>query len=134
MLPCTAPDTVQPGARLCHVPITRRSRNRHVRAQLQPAISVQSTDLADGGAPARDEQQPHTFCLVPVPQSQPVLPCLLRRQLQHAHFRSARRLARLHQHGPHFSRSLEWLLFTALEFDYSEGDVESVASGAALPQ
>ena len=93
---------------------------------------LQSSDQADGRIGGRDEQ-PHTFCLVPVPQSQPVLPCLLRRQLQHAHFRSARRLARLHQHGPHFSRSLEWLLFTALEYDYTEGDVESVASGAPPP-
>lgn len=91
--------------------------------------AVQAIEHADGRPGARPEQ-PHTFCLVPVPQSQPVLPCLLRRQLQHAHFRSARRLARLHQHGPHFSRSLEWLLFTSLDFDYSEGDVESVASGA----
>jgi RIC1 len=65
----------------------------------------------------------HAFCLMPAPQSQPVLPCLLRRQLQHGHSRGAKRLARLHQHGPHFSRSLEWLLFTSLDHDFCQGDV-----------
>lgn len=70
------------------------------------------------------EEALHAFCLMPAPQSQPVLPCLLRRQLQHGHARGARRLARLHQHGPHFSRSLEWLLFTSLDHDFCQGDVE----------
>ncbi|KAF5828400.1 RIC1-domain-containing protein [Dunaliella salina] len=48
----------------------------------------------------------------PVPESQPVLPCLLRRLLQA---------------GPHFSRSLEWLLFTALENQPSSKKKEASA-------
>ena len=75
----------------------------------------------------------HAFCLMPAPQSQPVLPCLLRRQLQHGHSRGARRLARLHQHGPHFSRSLEWLLFTSLDHDFCQGDTSDSPAGSPSP-
>lgn len=52
-------------------------------------------------------------------------------QLQHGHTRGARRLARLHQHGPHFSRSLEWLLFTSLDHDFCQGDVSSDSPGSS---
>ena len=56
--------------------------------------------------------------LHPVPESQPVLPCLLRRLLQKGGaFEEAVSLARCHESGPHFMRSLEWLLFTALELE-----------------
>jgi RAB6A-GEF complex partner protein 1 len=65
---------------------------------------------------ARNDMQP--YCLVPVPQSQLVLPYLLRRLLQQNDHTGAQLLARHHQHGPHFSRSLEWLLFTALDTDF----------------
>jgi len=47
-----------------------------------------------------------------------VLPCLLRRLLQQHDRTGAQLLALHHQHGPHFSRSLEWLLFTALDRDF----------------
>jgi hypothetical protein len=50
-----------------------------------------------------------------IPESQPVLPCLLRRLLLRGSLNGAIALARQHVTGPHFSRSLEWLLFTALE-------------------
>ena len=85
-----------------------------------------STPTARGGSA---EDSLHAFCLMPAPQSQPVLPCLRRRQLQHGHSRGARRLARLHQHGPHFSRSLEWLLFTSLDHDFCQGDVSDSPPG-----
>ncbi|GFR46890.1 hypothetical protein Agub_g8533, partial [Astrephomene gubernaculifera] len=56
-------------------------------------------------------------CFHPIPESQPVLPCLLRRLLQRGAFPEAVSLARRHARGPHFARSLEWLLFTALDID-----------------
>ena len=51
----------------------------------------------------------------PLLESQPVLPCLLRRLLLHDKFYDALALADLYSHRPHFLRSLEWLLFTSLE-------------------
>ena len=68
-------------------------------------------------------------CLHPVPESQPVLPCLLRRLLQRGAFDEALTLARRHEYGPHFMRSLEWLLFTTLEMESSHKHV-SVDQGA----
>lgn len=57
-------------------------------------------------------------CFHPIPESQPVLPCLLRRLLQRGAFKEAKVLAQRHQElGLHFSRSLEWLLFTSLEYE-----------------
>lgn len=50
-----------------------------------------------------------------IPESQPVLPCLLRRLLQRDATHEARALALRHAASPHFTRSMEWLLFTALE-------------------
>ena len=52
-----------------------------------------------------------------VPETQPVLPCLLRRLLQQGRGQEALTLASRHAHAPHFARSLEWLLFTSLEIN-----------------
>lgn len=56
-------------------------------------------------------------CFLPVPESQPVLPALLRRLLQQGALREALALAARHEGGPHFRRSLEWLLFTTLDME-----------------
>lgn len=57
-------------------------------------------------------------CFSLIPDTQPVLPCLLRRLLQRGAEQEARLLAKKHQKlGLHFSKSLEWLLFTALEIE-----------------
>eukprot|EP00210_Caulerpa_lentillifera_P000400 g390.t1 len=57
-------------------------------------------------------------CFSLIPDTQPVLPCLLRRLLQRGAVQEARLLAKKHQKlGLHFSKSLEWLLFTALEIE-----------------
>ena len=58
-----------------------------------------------------------SLCLRPLPESQPVLPALLRRLLQAGAVRDAHLLAAMHASGQHFARSLEWLLFTSLELD-----------------
>ena len=49
-----------------------------------------------------------------------MLPCLLRRLLQRGALADAVALARRHERGPHFLRSLEWLLFTTLEMETSK--------------
>ncbi|KAF8071370.1 R06F6.8 [Scenedesmus sp. PABB004] len=54
---------------------------------------------------------------LPVPESQPVLPALLRRLLQQGALPEALALAGRHEGGPHFTRSLEWLLFTTLDME-----------------
>lgn len=59
-------------------------------------------------------------CLLPVPESQPVLPALLRRLLQQGALPEALALAKRHEGGPHFKRSLEWLLFTTLDMEGSK--------------
>lgn len=51
----------------------------------------------------------------PHPESQPVLPCLLRRLLEHGQAADAVELATRHSKDAHFAKSLEWLLFTALD-------------------
>ncbi|KAL4448516.1 hypothetical protein ABPG75_005735 [Micractinium tetrahymenae] len=71
-----------------------------------------------------------SLCFHPLPESQPVLPCLLRRLLQKGRQDDALELARWHSSGPHFNRSLEWLLFTALEID-AEQQPSSASSAAA---
>ncbi len=45
-------------------------------------------------------------------------------------------LARRHCHAPHFSRSLEWLLFTALEFNADDmpSPAKSAPGSALSPQ
>jgi hypothetical protein len=59
--------------------------------------------------------------LLPVPESQPVLPALLRRLLQKGALNEALALAAQHAAGPHFGRSLEWLLFTTLDLEGAKG-------------
>ena len=71
------------------------------------AASQQSTSYAHGQYP----------CFHPLPESQPVLPCLLRRLLQKGKTQEALSLATSHSQAPHFARSLEWLLFTSLEIN-----------------
>ncbi|GIL70747.1 hypothetical protein Vretifemale_1461 [Volvox reticuliferus] len=70
-------------------------------------------------------------CFHPIPESQPVLPCLLRRLLQRGAFQEAVSLARRHARGPHFARSLEWLLFTALEIDTSTSSLARPTASTA---
>jgi len=53
----------------------------------------------------------------PLPESQPVLACLLRRLLRSEKFQDALHLADLYSLSPHFARSMEWLLFTSLEMN-----------------
>ena len=60
---------------------------------------------------------PPALAFHPHPESQPVLPCLLRRLLEQGRAADALELALRHSRGPHFARSLEWLLFTTLESD-----------------
>ena len=64
-----------------------------------------------------------------LPETQPVLPCLLRRLLQQNGFQDALNLATQHASAPHFSRSIEWLLFTALEIN---NDTAPSPSGGKL--
>ena len=52
-----------------------------------------------------------------LPETQPVLPCLLRRLLHQERQQEAYALAKRHAQAPHFARSLEWLLFTSLEIN-----------------
>lgn len=59
-------------------------------------------------------------CFQPLPESQPVLPCLLRRLLQKGKAKEALSLATAHSQAPHFPRSLEWLLFTSLEINNNQ--------------
>lgn len=54
-------------------------------------------------------------CFEPTPQAQPILPCLLRHLLQRNKGEEAVELARLSATRPHFSHSLEWLLFTVFD-------------------
>ena len=75
------------------------------RVQRAPGYATASNSLAHSRLPA----------FHPLPESQPVLPCLLRRLLQQGKASAAAQLARHHATAPHFARSLEWLLFTALE-------------------
>lgn len=74
-------------------------------------------------------EAPQSLCFHPLPESQPVLPCLLRRLLQKGRQEEALELARWHSGGPHFNRSLEWLLFTSLEINAEQQ--HSGSSGAA---
>ena len=71
------------------------------------AASQQSTSYAHAQYP----------CFHPLPESQPVLPCLLRRLLQKGKAQEALSLATSHSQAPHFARSMEWLLFTSLEIN-----------------
>lgn len=54
-------------------------------------------------------------CFEPSPQAQPILPCLLRHLLQRDKLEEAVELAGFSANRPHFSHSLEWLLFTVFD-------------------
>ncbi len=85
---------------------------------------------APGGAPGGGTPPASSLpCFFPVPESQPVLPCLLRRLLQQGAFTDALLLANKHQRGPHFARSLEWLLFTALEAETTKPAAKRTSYG-----
>lgn len=58
-------------------------------------------------------------CFEPTPQAQPILPCLLRHLLQRNKMEEAVQLAHLSANRPHFSHSLEWLLFTVFDAEMS---------------
>jgi hypothetical protein len=60
-----------------------------------------------------------------------VLPYLLRRLIQQHDTAGAHLLAQHHQHGPHFSRSLEWLLFTALDTDFCDASSTGTSTNGA---
>jgi hypothetical protein len=51
----------------------------------------------------------------PIAERQPVLACLLRRLLLNNRLEEALQLADSYSQGPHFARSMEWLLYTALD-------------------
>lgn len=114
----------------------RRRRAPAAAGGVQEAAATSPT----GAAPPA---LPHAYCLMPIPQSQPVLPCLLRRLLLQGDRHGARVLAQHHQPGPHFPRSLEWLLFSALDHDFSapsgseasaSGDLAAAAPAAPTPR
>lgn len=69
------------------------------------------------GQPSTSYAHAQYPCFHPLPESQPVLPCLLRRLLQKGKAQEALSLAISHSQAPHFARSLEWLLFTSLEIN-----------------
>ena len=58
----------------------------------------------------------------PVAERQPVLACLLRRLLLNNRLEEALQLADSYSQGPHFARSMEWLLYTALDAAFHEHD------------
>uniref|UniRef100_A0A0D3FBC7 RIC1 C-terminal alpha solenoid region domain-containing protein n=1 Tax=Oryza barthii TaxID=65489 RepID=A0A0D3FBC7_9ORYZ len=58
-------------------------------------------------------------CFEPSPQAQTILHCLLRHLLQRDKHEEALRLANLSAEKPHFSRCLEWLLFTVFDAEIS---------------
>jgi hypothetical protein len=60
-----------------------------------------------------------------------VLPALLRRLLQQRALPEALALAKRHEGGPHFKRSLEWLLFTTLDMEGSK--CKPGKAGAVVP-
>ncbi|KAL3150452.1 hypothetical protein ABBQ32_000282 [Trebouxia sp. C0010 RCD-2024] len=85
------------------------------------AASQQSTSYAHAQYP----------CFHPLPESQPVLPCLLRRLLQKGKAQEALSLATSHSQAPHIARSLEWLLFTSLEINNEQMARPSSYSGGS---
>ena len=60
----------------------------------------------------------------PLPKTQPVLSPLVRYLLNHGAREEARKLVKRSIGHPHFSHSLEWLVFTVLEKEYSMSDKE----------
>ena len=59
----------------------------------------------------------------PIAERQPVLACLLRRLLLNNRLEEALQLADSYSRGPQFARSLEWLLYTALDAAIQGNDV-----------
>jgi hypothetical protein len=83
-------------------------------------LSSQGSLPAAAAAAASSSNSLSLPCFLPVPESQPVLPALLRRLLQQGALPEALALAKRHEGGPHFKRSLEWLLFTTLDMEGSK--------------
>ncbi|XP_024532297.1 RAB6A-GEF complex partner protein 1 [Selaginella moellendorffii] len=54
-------------------------------------------------------------CFEPIPQAETILPCLLHHLLQRNKQDEALQLAKLSARNPHFSHSLEWLLFRVFD-------------------
>jgi hypothetical protein len=86
---------------------------------------------------SRQSESPLTLpSFHPAPESQPVLPALLRRLLLKGAQAEALALAKRHEPGPHFARSLEWLLFTTLDLegggDKKKGGREAATARGAL--
>jgi hypothetical protein len=69
-------------------------------------------------------------CFEAAPKSQPVLPCLLRHLLRRGADGDAAALASAAEGRPHFTHSLEWLLFSALDAHVSRrGSMSAHAGG-----
>ena len=83
-------------------------------------------------SPLTPLSEPHSLrpC-APLPLCHPesLTPTPLPRLAQRGAFAEALSLARRHEHGPHFMRSLEWLLFTTLEMESSHKPVRGGGEG-----
>ena len=64
----------------------------------------------------------------PLPKAQPLLSPLLRYLLTQGRQEDAERLVQRSARHPHFSHSLEWLVFTVLEKEYSSADAVHAAA------
>lgn len=89
----------------------------HLQASSDPATPAAAQQQLRSSLSSAGAHSPSLPCFVPIPESQPVLPALLRRLLQQGALREALALAARHEGGPHFRRSLEWLLFTTLDME-----------------
>jgi hypothetical protein len=81
----------------------RRRKNLFLSINRKKLLFIHSSRVISCVQVSSSAAQP--YCLVPVPQSQLVLPYLLRRLIQQHDTAGAHLLAQHHQHGPHFSRS-----------------------------
>ncbi|KAG8059199.1 hypothetical protein GUJ93_ZPchr0002g23824 [Zizania palustris] len=72
-------------------------------------------------------------CFEPSPQAQTILHCLLRHLLQRDKHEEALRLANLSAEKPHFSRCLEWLLFTVFDAEISSQSSKNQLSQKNVP-
>ena len=81
-------------------------------------ISQHSANLASSAS--------HGFS--PLPKAQPLLSPLLRYLLTQGRQEDAERLVQRSARHPHFSHSLEWLVFTVLEKEYSSADAVHAAA------
>jgi hypothetical protein len=72
-------------------------------------------------------------CFEAAPKSQPVLPCLLRHLLRRGADGDAAALASAAEGRPHFTHSLEWLLFSALDAHVSRrGSVSGMPHSVSM--